>query len=89
MAAGDVTQGRRLPDDTDIFAEAALAPGDYVLREGVVWAIEPEGGRAMMKLDGWTTTVHEDGTISLAPSIHVNPPNGWHGYLEHGVWRQI
>lgn len=92
MAAGELTPGRRLPDDTDIFGEAALKPGDYVLRDGVVWAIEPDGGAALMKLDGWETTVHEDGTITLSPSIWVNKhrdPPGWHGYLERGVWREV
>jgi len=27
---------------------------------------------------------HEDGTISVSPSI---VGNGIHGYLEHGIWR--
>lgn len=32
---------------------------------------------------------HDDGTITVSPSILAVRPdgNGWHGYLEHGVWR--
>lgn len=36
-------------------------------------------------------TEHEDGTITVSPSILVsNPQQGelWHGYLERGVWRE-
>lgn len=28
--------------------------------------------------------IHEDETISVSPSIIF--PNGWHGFLKHGVW---
>jgi hypothetical protein len=40
---------------------------------------------------GHTFTVHEDGTLTVSPSILVRPYHdspGWHGYLEHGVWRE-
>jgi len=36
-------------------------------------------------------TEHEDGTITVSPSILVsNPQEGelYHGFLEHGVWRE-
>ena len=41
-------------------------------------------------------TIHEDGTITVSPSILVSTSydggktmvNLWHGYLEHGVWRE-
>ncbi len=34
---------------------------------------------------------HEDGTISVSPSIQVDDGegHGWHGYLERGVWRTV
>lgn len=34
---------------------------------------------------------HEDGTITVSPSILVSNADGelWHGYLERGVWRQV
>lgn len=40
-------------------------------------------------------TEHDDGTITVPPSIlhHDFDENGnpkdWHGYLEHGVWREV
>jgi hypothetical protein len=33
----------------------------------------------------WEITEHEDGSISVLPSIM--DPTGWHGYLTNGVWR--
>lgn len=32
----------------------------------------------------WTLTENEDGTITLDPSIWVNKPEGWHGWLTNG-----
>jgi hypothetical protein len=36
-------------------------------------------------------TEHEDGTITVSPSILVSDATGelWHGYLERGVWRSV
>ncbi len=38
-----------------------------------------------------TIVEHEDGTITVSPSILCTGHHGatWHGYLEHGVWREI
>lgn len=30
---------------------------------------------------------HEDGTITVSPSILVTGGEEWHGYLERGIWR--
>jgi hypothetical protein len=34
---------------------------------------------------------HEDGTITVEPrpgnSNSILSPKGWHGYIDHGVWR--
>jgi hypothetical protein len=34
---------------------------------------------------------HEDGTVTVSPSILVSTGEGprWHGYLERGVWREV
>jgi hypothetical protein len=41
----------------------------------------------------WQMTEHEDGAITLSPSINLHPTpgmhDGWHGFLERGVWRQV
>lgn len=32
---------------------------------------------------------HSDGTITATPSILVEGVTIWHGYLNHGIWREI
>ncbi len=36
-------------------------------------------------------TEHEDQTITVSPSILTwdGKGNQWHGFLEHGVWREV
>jgi hypothetical protein len=39
-----------------------------------------------------TVVEHEDGTITVSPSILVrysNEGESWHGYLERGIWREV
>ena len=39
-------------------------------------------------LENHDVTEHEDGTITVSPSILITGEGGsWHGYLELGVWR--
>jgi hypothetical protein len=40
---------------------------------------------------GHDITEHEDGTITVSPSILMRADRGqaWHGYLERGVWRDV
>jgi hypothetical protein len=42
--------------------------------------------------------IHDDGTITVAPSILANPQpddpepgsgESWHGFLEAGIWREV
>jgi hypothetical protein len=84
-------QGRRLPATERVFVA-----GDYQKRDdGRGWNIRPPRGHI-----GWLSTEpghhtvveHEDGTITVSPSIlhavpHL-PEESWHGYLERGVWRE-
>lgn len=88
-------QGRRRPEGTKPWD---LEAGDYCLSEGAVWVRLPSGvGPSRLPVATPTTTgatwemvEHEDGTITLAPSIlDSGTPNGWHGYLERGVWRSV
>ena len=64
-------------------------PGAYGLVGGHWLAMVPSGD--LGNLDNHTITEHEDGTITVAPSILVSDNHGqrWHGYLEHGVWREV
>jgi hypothetical protein len=93
MAAGDTTQGKRLPDGTGIKG-ALFEPGCYqkVTIDGEThwYARPPRSG--IGNLSAHTITEHEDGTITASPSIliHDTPDEqGWHGYLERGIWREV
>ena len=89
IAMPTTTQGRRVyqnkaggklwPDDPH--------PGDYWRDEdtGVWMAYCPKGG--IGALADHQVTEHEDGTITVSPSILM--PGQWHGYLERGVWREV
>lgn len=52
---------------------------------------------ALVSVQGWLgnhqITEHDDGTITVSPSILIqstwaSEPVQWHGWLEHGVWRE-
>lgn len=56
----------------------------------VLWIKDPVGhvGRCVTH----TITEHEDGTVSVSPSILAtiaDHGHDWHGYLERGVWRSV
>jgi hypothetical protein len=86
--------GRRLADGVDVFAA-----GDYgrlevgAERKRWVWHARPPRGH-VGSLANHTVTEHEDGTITVAPSILIRStdddgsPIVWHGHLERGVWRE-
>ena len=106
MAAGDVTQGVRLADGQRWYHDGAPDGQAFYGRDedGAwnVWIHSPGrvrfGGEHGAK--GWggnltnhQVTEHEDGTITVSPSILVTFPGTdwpqWHGYLEHGVFREV
>lgn len=88
-------QGRRLPDGAKWYGEDedSARPGDYgrtLVDGGWEWRCRTPnsyGGRLSLH----EVVEHEDGTITVSPSILVeHPPVGaWHGYLERGVWREV
>ncbi len=93
-----VTQGRRIYcDDDGTFLEAQEAhkacveaqPGDYWQYKGKWCGKLPNGLRC--GLNNHQIVEHEDGTITVSPSILVTCPGAeewnWHGYLKRGVWR--
>ena len=104
-----VTQGRRR--DWSTTKPWDLEPGDYMYNvkdDGQinVWVHTPGDptGHGPCNLTTWNPVVHEDGTLTLSPSIlahetRLGPMNDWtpgepfvvpewHGYLERGVWRE-
>ena len=73
-----------------------MNPGEYAKHPDTrVWfAMTPNGHYA--NLARHTVTEHDDGTITVAPSILVTAPapsgvksERWHGYLERGIWRAV
>lgn len=65
-----------------------LEPGEYAKAEDGSWyAATPTGDLAWLK--NHTVVEHEDGTITVTPSILVKSSSEelWHGWLERGVWR--
>lgn len=58
------------------------------------WYGRPSGTDLVANLTGHTVVEHDDGTITVSPSILIyggkgeGPEATWHGYLEHGVWRK-
>lgn len=95
-------QGRRIPDEED--ADFPLGePGAYHLKRGLagvnLLARLPNGAfvRISVKATGpdadgaWGYEEHEDGTITINPSIWYRPGEGdteWHGFLQRGIWRE-
>lgn len=93
MAAGDTMRGRRLPDRAG-FKLDGLERGDYVkvMYDGRSewYCLAPAiGGGAVGNLNNHDITEHEDGTITVSPSILIHGQDGWHGYLTKGTWREV
>jgi hypothetical protein len=78
--SGTLTTGTRIRVPT-------LEPGEYGYFNGCWYACTPVGIYA--NLSNHQVTEHDDGTITVAPSILVTQGNQtWHGWLERGVWRE-
>ncbi len=66
-----------------------FSPGDYGKVDGVWHVCTPSG--ALGNLANHSVTEHEDGSITVSPSILVTygeTKTQWHGYLDHGIWRE-
>lgn len=64
---------------------------------GTVWGYYSPDGNGMGTLMRHTVREEDDGTISVRPGdgssnsiLHSGGATGktWHGYIEHGVWRE-
>ena len=76
-------KGQRRPDDSKL---SEFQSGDFGCWRTRWYAMTPSG--MLAGLSDHTVTEHEDGTISVSPSILVNDgQKDWHGYLERGTWR--
>lgn len=68
-----------------------LKPGQYgKWAQDGCWYAVPPGTDLLAGLAKHQVTEHDDGTISVAPSILVRggARGSWHGFLERGIWRE-
>ena len=69
--------------------------GEYgKLSDGSWYGIPPEHPELLAGLRNHQVIEHEDGTITVSPSILVwyegaDYREQWHGYLERGIWREV
>ena len=72
-------------------SEMVRTPGSiWKAANGVWYCHTPGDGGYSGNLSKHDITEHEDGTITVSPSILITNPQGgnWHGFLEHGEWRE-
>lgn len=88
--------GRRVHCTPEGYLKGLGEPGDYG-RATSEWAkkypqqgwwnvVAPDGSACSLNPAIHTVTEHDDGTISVQPSIVTTT---WHGWLERGVWRSV
>jgi hypothetical protein len=80
-------EGKRIYPDED--GHLFLAEGEYGQHRNGTWYARPFGCHAG-NLAAHEVTEHEDGTITVSPSILITSHDAtWHGYLERGMWREV
>ena len=96
-----ITQGRRIYPETDGYLdpEKINQPACYgkatAPKSGSAagwWQVTaPDGSIGSISPKIHTVTEHEDGTITLSPSLDFSQrkPGAWHGWLERGIFRSI
>ena len=84
-------QMRKYADDD---GQLRLAEGEYGRdpRNGIWYARPP--GQHLGSLANHEVIEHDDGTITVSPSILITGYDAdckiqWHGYLERGEWRTV
>jgi len=67
-------------------------PGEYMKGEDGRWEFcLPTGIHGAINSKAWKIAEHDDGTITVSPSILTTCHNheyDWHGFLERGIWRE-
>ena len=92
-------KGKRVdwnPADTVDYPFPKLKLGEYgKSRDGIWYCCTPSGTEGMLgNLKAHTVVEHEDGTITVTPSILVTvhekgvEVQRWHGFLIKGEWRE-
>lgn len=92
MKIGETRVGRRIYTDANGYLPP-FAEGDYGQGLDGGWCARPPGAH-LGDLRNHEVAEHEDGTITVTPSILITGEDEhratrWHGHLERGVWRRI
>jgi hypothetical protein len=85
--------GKRQDNPDDNMPE----PGTYGKGSDGKWfgcppvPLDGDGFPLTANLSAHQVEEHEDGTITVSPSILISRRGvaEWHGYLERGVWREV
>lgn len=89
-------QGKRVENFDEAKDGERYIPGCYwpgrTLNDGRIewWIVDPKGMIGALNPGRHQVTEHEDGTITVSPSIVSTIPehgHDYHGWLERGVWR--
>jgi hypothetical protein len=89
--------GHRIYPNAEGWLPTDRNPGDYgratnertIGRRTGWWEVTaPDGSSGSLNPDIHTITEHEDGTITVFPSLDYSkrPQGGWHGWLNRGVF---
>lgn len=84
MTSGDQTKGHRVYPDEN--GKLIMPESSYGKDQDGVWWVRPPNCN-MGPLTEHTVEEHDDGTITVQPSIHL--PDVWHGVLRQGVFKEI
>lgn len=80
-------QGKRVYPDAEI-GHLVLREREYGKDSTGIWLCRPPG-QHLGSLKNHDVTEHDDGTITVSPSILITDgETTWHGFLERGVWRE-
>lgn len=78
------TVGRRVYPNMEQGGALSLREGEYGKTIQGEWLARPPGC-SLGSLEDHEVEEHEDGTITVTPSIDAGI---WHGYLRRGVWSE-
>lgn len=86
-AHGFLMRGKRVHPEPDQPRLLLLQEGEYGQINGI-WYCRPPGNH-MGSLERHEVVEHEDGTITVKPSILIDDGrNKWHGFLVKGEWQE-
>jgi hypothetical protein len=68
-----------------------LKEGEYKKHNGIWYARPPASENMVANLKAHSVIEHEDGTITVSPSILITTWNKrrWHGYLKNGIFERL